>query len=122
MLMPHHPIIDLLPWPSCRDKILDVLSLPDEARPPTARGELALLNFVYDIEDSAEGVRIWGSDPFDAKGWEVGQVVFERWWFVFDRGVIERSNHWRRLRGAPLLRMSGNAAPGSADSSRVTEE
>lgn len=121
LLVPHHPVIDLLPWPSCRDRILDVLSLPDDARPPTARGALALVNFIYDLEDSAEGIRIWGSDPYDEKGWEVGQVVFERWWFIFDRDVVERSNHWRRLRGAPVLRISGNTGAVSTAGQRVTE-
>ena len=110
LLIPHHPVFDLLPWPGCRDRIIGVMSLPDdddELRPPAARGGLALINFIYDMEDGAEGMRIWGDDPYDAESWEVGQVVFERWWFVFDRTIIERSNHWRRLRDAPPLRMAG---------------
>ena len=52
-------------------------------------------------------MRIWGSDPYDSSSWEVGQVVFERWWFVFDRDIIEQSNSWRRLRGADTLRLTG---------------
>jgi len=119
IIVPHHPIIDLLPWPTSRDKILDVLDLPEEARPPNARGPLALMNFVHDLEDSAEGIRIWGSDPYDAGSWELGQVAFERWWFIFDRSVVERSNYWRRLRGAPSLRIAGGAL---TPSPRVTEE
>jgi hypothetical protein len=63
-----------------------------------------LVDFVYDIEDGAEGMRIWGSDPYDETSWEVGQVVFERWWFVFDKKVVEQSNTWRRRRGAAPLR------------------
>ena len=102
--VPHHPVIDFLPWPSTRDRILMFLELPDEARPPIAQGPLALVNFVYDLEDNAEGVRIYGADPCDPGGWEVGQVLFERWWFLFDRSIIETSNRWRELRGAaPLL-------------------
>jgi hypothetical protein len=63
-----------------------------------------LVDFVYDMEDGAEGLRIWGSDPYDEASWEVGQVLFERWWFVFDKAVVERSNYWRRQRGAAPLR------------------
>jgi hypothetical protein len=66
---------------------------------------LALLQFVYDLEDGAEGIRIWGGDPYDSTCWEVGQLLFERWWFIFDREIIEQSNRWRALRGASNLRM-----------------
>ncbi|KAI0408970.1 hypothetical protein F4802DRAFT_306653 [Xylaria palmicola] len=102
---PHHPVIDLLPWPSVRDRLIMLMSLPDEARPPAAAGPLAIAQLAYDLEDAAEGVRIWGDDPCEPTSWEVGQVLFERWWFVFDRQVIDQSNYWRRLRGAATLSM-----------------
>lgn len=101
--VPHHPLLDLLPWPSARDRIIMILNLPDEARPAHARGAMALFNFAYDFEDSAEGARIYGDDPCDGNSWEVGQVLFERWWFLFDRAIVEGSNRWRALRGAPPL-------------------
>ncbi|CAJ2513922.1 Uu.00g020410.m01.CDS01 [Anthostomella pinea] len=103
--VPHHPVIDMLPWPSVRERIIMLLCLPDEARPPAAAGPLALVQLAYDLEDAAEGVRIWGNDPCEATAWEVGQVLFERWWFVFDRKIVDQSNYWRRLRGAESLSM-----------------
>ncbi|KAI0971434.1 hypothetical protein F4678DRAFT_84347 [Xylaria arbuscula] len=103
--IPHHPVIDLLPWPSVRDRIILLLGLPDEACPPALSGPLAIAQLAYDLEDSAEGVRIWGDDPCEPTSWEVGQVLFERWWFVFDRKVVEQSNYWRKLRGAATLCM-----------------
>jgi hypothetical protein len=105
--IPHHPVFDFLPWPGARDRIIMILSLPDVARPPGARGPMAVANFVYDFEDSAEGVRIYGSDPYDPGSWEVGQVLFERWWFLFDRDIIANSNRWRQIRGAPPLQLKG---------------
>lgn len=33
------------------------------------------MDFVYDIEDSAEGVRIWGDDPCEWRNWELGEKV-----------------------------------------------
>ncbi|POR39337.1 Uncharacterized protein TPAR_00461 [Tolypocladium paradoxum] len=108
VLVPHHPLLDFLPWPGVRDRIIGILSLPDEARPPNATGPLALVNFAYDFEDNAEGVRIYGGDPYDPACWEVGQVFFERWWFIFDRDIIDNSNRWRRLRGAPPLAIKGS--------------
>lgn len=106
VLIPHHPLFDFLPWPSVRDKIIGILSLPDEARPRGASGPLALVNFAYDFEDNSEGVRIYGSDPYDPSCWEVGQILFQRWWFLFDRDIVENSNRWRRLRGAPPLALT----------------
>jgi Domain of unknown function (DUF3425) len=106
VLIPHHPVMDFLPWPGVRDRIITIMTLPENVRPEPAKGPLALLNFAYDFEDNAEGARIWGDDPYDAKSWEIGQLLFERWWFIFDREVIEQSNRWRRLRGAPALRLT----------------
>jgi hypothetical protein len=103
IMIPHHPLIDFLPWPSVRDRLLAIAALPAEARPPSAAGDLWFLNFAYDLEDNSEGVRINGGDPYDPESWEVGQKLFEGWWFVFDRRVVDRSNKWRKLRGAPLL-------------------
>ncbi|RMZ82117.1 hypothetical protein DV737_g2216, partial [Chaetothyriales sp. CBS 132003] len=100
---PHHPLLDLLPWPSVREKLVLIFSLPAEKRPPCAASPTALLELVYDIEDSAEGVRIWGDDPCSDKSWEVGEKVFVNWWWALDRDVIRRSNEMRRARGAKLL-------------------
>lgn len=105
VIVPHHPMLDFLPWPGVRDRIIRILAMPDEVRPPNAMGPLGLVNFAYDFEDKAEGVRIYGADPYDPNSWEVGQVFFERWWFLFDREIIENSNRWRLLRGAPPLTM-----------------
>lgn len=103
--IPHHPIVDLLPWPQVRNKLLSILTLPDAARPPGTAGSMVFVNLAYDLEDNAEGVRIYNGDPYDPESWEVGQVLFERWWFLFDREIIERSNRWRASRGAPPLRL-----------------
>ncbi|KAI5463142.1 hypothetical protein BGZ63DRAFT_353343 [Mariannaea sp. PMI_226] len=115
ILIPHHPMIDFLPWPGARDRILNIMSMPDELRPTCARGPLALVNFAYDVEDSREGVRIYGEDPCEPSSWEVGQILFERWWFLFDREVIATSNRWRRLRGAPPLRLKGPSVSTSSE-------
>ncbi|KAL2258381.1 hypothetical protein VTK26DRAFT_8329 [Humicola hyalothermophila] len=120
VLVRHHPVLDLLPWPAVRDRAIGVMALGSgETESETGAGTGAggggggggsglpkLLEFIYDMEDGAEGVRIWGSDPYDEGNWEVGQVLFERWWFLFDRKVVERSNYWRRQRGAPPLRIT----------------
>lgn len=109
---PHHPMIDLLPWPTVRDKLIRVLSAPPEMRPGVAAKPTALIDFVYDIEDSAEGVRIWGDDPYSDRNWEVGEKVFKGWWWAFDTDVIDRSNSMRARRGARLLGQGQGAVLG----------
>ncbi|KIV88451.1 hypothetical protein PV10_08134 [Exophiala mesophila] len=112
MTVPHHPIIDLLPWPAVRDRMANVMAQPVQVRPPQAASPLALLDFVYDIEDSSEGIRISGNDPYSGINWEIGEKVFKSWWWIFDRGVIQRSNELRQQRGAPILGSSMGAVLG----------
>lgn len=100
---PHSAVIDMLPWPTVRDKLILVFSLPEEMRPKAAASATGMIEFVYDFEDSSEGVRIWGDDPYTDQAWEVGEKVFKNWWWAFDRDVIRRSNELRRKRGATLL-------------------
>ncbi|KAL8382891.1 hypothetical protein RB595_006592 [Gaeumannomyces hyphopodioides] len=108
--VPHHPVLDLVPWPSARDRLISIFSLPESMRPPSAAGPLGLIHFVYDLEDASEGLRMYGGDPYDAESWEVGQTLFEKWWFVFDRKVVNQSNRWRSLRGASKLRLEAASA------------
>lgn len=129
--VPHHPVLDFLPWPVVRDRLITVLSMPDGVRPPVAGGTsvpasaasdggegsgdggggvpMALVQLSYDMEHTAEGIRIWGPDIYDPRAWEVGQVFFEKWWFIFDREVVEQSNYWRRMRGAKELCVKGSS-------------
>ncbi|KAJ5580803.1 hypothetical protein N7450_007104 [Penicillium hetheringtonii] len=103
-LIPHHPLLDLLPWPSTRDKLIQVFHLPVHMRPGNAQDPMGLVRFVYDMEDdSGEGVTIAGQNPFEPGTWEIGQLVFERWWWAFDTGVVEDSNRSRRRRGKEIL-------------------
>jgi Domain of unknown function (DUF3425) len=102
-IIPHHPLFDILPWPSVRTKLITVFSMPALARPIIARDPMALMQLVYDLDDSAEGLRITGFDWRDEANWEVGQKVFENWWFVLDRDIIRRSNTLRERRGATRL-------------------
>ncbi|KAJ5626239.1 hypothetical protein N7510_002548 [Penicillium lagena] len=108
-LIPHHPILDLLPWPSTRDKLIHVFHLPPNLRPRCAQDPMALMHLVYDMEDdSGEGVRIHGEDPFEPARWEIGQVLFERWWWAFERSIVERSNRARQRRGQSELLLEGH--------------
>jgi len=104
----HHPVFDILPWPSVRDKLILVFSQPHDMRPPKARSPTALLDLVYDMEDSAEGIRIWGDDPCADENWEIGEKLFSNWWWALNSQVINRSNAMRSSRGATMLGVDRN--------------
>lgn len=107
-LVPHHPALDLLPWPTTRDKLIQVFHLPAESRPKNAQGSMGLWRLMYDMEDaSGEGLKVHGQDPFDLNGWELGQVLFERWWWAFEISVVESSNRARKERGQEKLTLQG---------------
>jgi len=99
----HHPVLDILPWPSVRERLIMVFAQPMALRPPAAKSPTALVDLVYDLEDSAEGIRIWGDDPYLDHNWEVGKKFFSNWWWALDSQVVNRSNQLRKERGATLL-------------------
>lgn len=107
-LIAHHPLLDLLPWPSTRDKLIQVFNLPIHMRPGNAQDPMGLVRFVYDVEDdSGEGLAITGQNPLEPGTWEIGQLVFERWWWAFDTSAVESSNRSRKNRGKARLRIEG---------------
>ncbi|KAL4929988.1 uncharacterized protein BDV17DRAFT_290337 [Aspergillus undulatus] len=100
LLLPHHPMLDILPWPSTRDKLIQIFNFPPHLRPQAARDPIGMLRLAYDMEDEGgEGMRIAGEDVFEPDGWEIGQLVFERWWWAFEGDVVERCDRARRRRG-----------------------
>lgn len=102
--LPHHPILDLLPWPSTRDKLIRVFNLPPNLRPKSAQSPMGLIQLVQDMEDDGnEGVRVHGPDPCEACGWEIGQLMFEKWWWAFDTEIVFESNLARKKRGEKAL-------------------
>src|SRR5271170_2115347 len=103
----HHPVLDLLPWPSVRSKILHILTLPQEVRPQRAKGDMpsVTMQLIFDMKDAGGGLRVWGSNPFDENNWEVGPVFFQQWWWALNSEIVKRSNQIRMQRGEDTLRL-----------------
>lgn len=87
-LLPHHPLIDILPWPTVRNKLIMFFAQPEELRP----AQLGMEQLVEDFEDEVEGVvvKAGGAEPWEAHTWEVGKALEKRWWFVLDGKVKRR--------------------------------
>jgi hypothetical protein len=103
--VPHHPIFDILPWPSVRTKFICVFAQTDQVRPPAARDPMAIMQLIFDMDDPAEGLRVTGSQVYEEENWEIGQAFFTNWWWALDRAVVDNSNYLRAKRGAEKLRL-----------------
>lgn len=112
--VPHHPILDILPWPSVRTKLIMVFAQPAHLRPPIARDETCVMRLLQDVDDEKDGVRIANCQGNDAdalceRSWEIGSAFYRNWWWALNTDVVERSNQLRRDRGAGPLTLT----PGS---------
>lgn len=78
---PHLPYIDVLPFPSLRDKLLHASDIIDNPE------------LWSDIIGGA--VRVWGKTPWDKRGWEVEENFAVKWWWLMTDEVLEEANFWR---------------------------
>ncbi|KAF2154965.1 hypothetical protein K461DRAFT_319445 [Myriangium duriaei CBS 260.36] len=101
----HHPIIDVLPWPSFRDRFLYVMSLRTEQRPRIARKDMAgvTLELMLAVKDAGGGIRVWDQNGFAPDSWEIGQTFYSKFWWAIDDEIVRNSNKHRELRGENRL-------------------
>jgi hypothetical protein len=107
--IPHHPMLDLLPWPSVREKLICMLSMPSAFRPAVAQevdGEAsfpcnissgggrpsisssvkqggAIVSLVHDLDDfqnDGGGLRVHGN----SSTWSDGNELLEDAWEIGD--------------------------------------
>ena len=119
LYIPHHPYLDLLPWPSIREKLICILSMPSKLRPPIAQegdpletGQAAAVwKLMEDVDDEQEGLRVYGhkvgwdtSNELLEESWDVGECFYRNWGFCISPKTVAASNRWRRERGLPTLK------------------
>ncbi|KAK9326617.1 hypothetical protein V1520DRAFT_125609 [Lipomyces starkeyi] len=90
-LIPHGPLIDLLPFPTLRDNILCTLYLVD-------------MEELY-LDICSEGLVIWGRTPWDPASWEFSDGFAKKWWFLLDDESLRSTNFWRAQRGEEQLQV-----------------
>lgn len=88
-IVPHRTYIDMLPWSSVRDRILNA---------PTAINEI---EFTSDMQMG--DLKIWGMVPWDPMAWELGEEFVKKWWFLIDSSMLQTTNFWRSQRGEKRL-------------------
>ncbi|UKZ48350.1 hypothetical protein TrVGV298_002573 [Trichoderma virens] len=82
--IPHPPLIDIIPFPGVRNRLIRSLDAID------------LEKLSQDLVDDA--FRVWGHTAWDCTGWEVSELFAKRWWFLMDEQLINVTNFWRRQR------------------------
>ncbi|KAF2864994.1 hypothetical protein BDV95DRAFT_613142 [Massariosphaeria phaeospora] len=122
LTIPHHPMLDALPWPLVREKLICILSLPSMFRPPVAQDDEpcgtgqanAIQRLMHDLDDPQGGARVYGNavgwdscSELVEDAWEMGQCFYRNWWFCIDPNAMATSNRRRRERGVCALRLKG---------------
>ena len=104
LALPHHPALDILPWPAVRTRLIRMYNMPSDLWPrhPADGTESSFVRFIYDMEDG--GVKVTGPDPAKESAWEIEQTFFECWWWALDQAIVANSNLKRLARGQPMLR------------------
>ncbi|PPJ49764.1 hypothetical protein CBER1_02854 [Cercospora berteroae] len=91
------------------NRVFDLSKIqPDQLRPPIARGPMAIMRLMHDLDDESEGIRLaLGGNGlgYDARSWEVGQAIFKDWWWALDSEIVPNSDRLREIRGAPRLQL-----------------
>jgi hypothetical protein len=97
--VPHHPWLDVFPFPQMRDNMIMAGDALDD-------DELChdLVCF-WDTRDSRATLLVWGA-PWDPRNWEVTEAFARKWSWVLSGcpDLLLGTNMWRRKRGEkPLL-------------------
>ncbi|KAH7390109.1 hypothetical protein BKA64DRAFT_757149 [Cadophora sp. MPI-SDFR-AT-0126] len=87
---PHLPYVDLIPFPSVRDRML--------------RSQ-HVISGVEIWSDITRDIKVWGNTPWNEAGWEIGERFAIKWWFLMDDEVLRATNFWRGARDEKGLSM-----------------
>lgn len=101
---PHHPYLDILPFPAFRNRVIRLLQIQP---PPFDPAQLC-----NDLKN--DGIICWGSAkrnkrdsvgsgvPWDIRSWEIRDWFLKKWWILFDGpdgDMYQHSQWWCELRG-----------------------
>jgi hypothetical protein len=99
-VIPHHPWLDLFPFPTMRNNILRMGEDFDDSELCFDLAEFCMMA----SDDERAGLVVWG-DPSDPSNWEVSEGFLKKWAWVIRgcREVFASTNHWRQKRGEKRL-------------------
>lgn len=106
--IPHHPWVDILPFPQMRDNILLLKSREDIGTNTLEfdQDELCLSMIGMCPQQPEGGLVLWG-EPWDPSSWELTAEFVHHWgWLLKDcQDLMRSTNYWRKKRGErPLFK------------------
>ncbi|KAF7717419.1 Uncharacterized protein PECH_006430 [Penicillium ucsense] len=111
--VPHHPWLDLLPFPRMRDTLILAQDFIDDEQlchDMSGRGSTVVQQSGRDAGIGETGILVW-QEPWNPAGWEVTRSFVQRWgWVLRDcPELLLSTNAWRRYRGErPLFTVPEN--------------
>jgi hypothetical protein len=120
--VPHHPELDIFPFPEIRDRFILaqdsiddlelchdlIFGLNSSVEVDSAR---SCRNDVEDADAASmmtdrTGLIVWG-DPWLPDSWEIGEAFARKYRSLMDDKAIECTNYWREMRGEEPLDLEG---------------
>ncbi|KAL7823131.1 hypothetical protein V8C26DRAFT_385482 [Trichoderma gracile] len=106
---PHHPWIDILPFPRMRDNLLRLEAGSSTASEKHQYDPDSLCHWMVGLDGSQKesGFILWG-EPWDLAAWEVTVEFLDKWGWTLEGcfDLFQSTNYWRRKRGLkPLFAM-----------------
>ncbi|KAJ4855944.1 hypothetical protein T069G_09312 [Trichoderma breve] len=107
--IPHHPWIDILPYPQMRDNLLLLESGVSTTMEKRQYDADSLCHWMVGLDtcQKESGLILWG-DPWDLASWEVTAEFLNEWGWTLEGCVdlFRSTDYWRARRGErPLFRM-----------------
>ncbi|GIJ88209.1 hypothetical protein Asppvi_007127 [Aspergillus pseudoviridinutans] len=101
--VPHHPWLDLIPFPYMRDTLILTQGFVDEEQlchDLSGWGASSVPRSSREARTGETGILVW-KDPWDPSGWEVTETFLRLWgWTVRDCwDLFHSTNTWRSRRG-----------------------
>ncbi|KAL7914024.1 hypothetical protein GGI35DRAFT_475859 [Trichoderma velutinum] len=104
--IPHHPWIDILPYPQMRDNLLRLESGVNTAMEKRQYDADSLCHWMVGLDtcQKESGLILWG-DPWDLASWEVTAGFLHKWGWTLEGCVdlFRATNYWRARRGEKPL-------------------
>jgi hypothetical protein len=109
--IPHHPWLDLIPFPCMRDTLILAQDFIDDEQlchDMSGRGNPVVQQSNRDAGIGETGILVW-KEPWDPSGWEVSRSFIQRWgWTLRNCSELLRStNAWRSYRGEATFHCLG---------------
>lgn len=98
--IPHHPWLDVLPFPRMRENLISAGDAWDDELCADMMG-------FFHAPTGRDGVIVWG-EPWDPRGWEATEEFMEYWAWAIEgcSEIVESTNYWRARRGEKPLNIA----------------